>query len=77
MGAVSNLGKGSRVYLRDAICGEPGMVMDFDHKGRALVDWSADMPEIGRWTAHDLNSLILDEAFRVAQLDFYFQEVAA
>ena len=50
--------------------------MDFDKNGRALVDWSADMPEIGRWTAHDLDTLIVDEAFTVRQLGFAF-EVAA
>ena len=42
-----------------------------------LVDWSADMPEINRWTAHDLDSLVLDEAFCVRQLDLAFGEMAA
>jgi len=67
---------GSRVYLRLAVCGEPGCVMDFDKNGRALVDWSADMPEIGRLTAHDLDTLVVDESFTVRQLDL-FEEIAA
>jgi len=73
---VASIQHGSRVYLRNAICGVPGCVMDFNRKGQALVDWSADMPEIGRWTAHDPDSLIIDEAFTVHQLDL-FEEVAA
>ena len=68
---------GARVYLRLAVCGEPGCVMDFDRRGRALVDWSADMPEIGRLTAHDPDTLIVDEAFRVRQLGFEFESAAA
>ena len=51
--------------------------MDFDRRGRALVDWSADMPEIGRLTAHDPDTLIVDEAFRVRQLGFEFESAAA
>ena len=54
------------------------MVAGFDRQGRALVDWSADMPEVGRWTAHSLDSLIVDETFTVRQLDlFQFAERAA
>jgi hypothetical protein len=67
---------GARVYLRNAVAGEPGCVMAFDH-GKALVDWSADMPEIGRWTSHSVDTLIVDEAFRVEQLDLFFEEQAA
>lgn len=59
------------MYLKLAVCGEPGYVASFDKQGRALVDWSADMPEIGRWTAHDVDSLVLDEAFTVLQLDLF------
>jgi hypothetical protein len=69
---------GTRVYLKLCIAGEPGMVAGFDRQGRALVDWSADMPEVGRWTAHSLDSLIVDETFTVRQLDlFQFAERAA
>jgi len=50
--------------------------MAFDH-GKALVDWSADMPEIGRWTSHSVDSLIVDEAFHVEQLGLCFEEQAA
>jgi hypothetical protein len=67
---------GSRVYIKIAIAGDPGVVMKFDHYGRALVDWP-DMQEIGRWTAHDTESLVVDEAFTVTQLDLSFDEVAA
>lgn len=65
------------VYIHIAVCGEPGCVRAFDKKGYALVDWSADMPEIGRWTAHDPDSLVVDEAFCVRQLDLSFDEIAA
>jgi hypothetical protein len=65
---------GSRVYLRLAIAGAPGVVSGFDRQGYALVDW-VDMPEIGRWTAHDPESLVVDEAFTVRQLDLF--EIAA
>jgi hypothetical protein len=76
MSASINLG--DRVYLKIAVAGEPGYVSGFDHRGRALVDWSADMPEIGRLTAHDLDTLIIDEGFTVRQLDlFESDEVAA
>jgi hypothetical protein len=68
---------GARVYLRNCICGEPGMVSGFDRAGRALVFWP-DMPEFHRWTAHSLDSLIVDETFTVRQLDlFQFAQVAA
>ena len=50
--------------------------MKFDHYGRALVDWP-DMQEIGRWTAHDPEDLVIDEAFTVTQLDLSFDDVAA
>jgi len=68
---------GARVYLKNCVAGEPGCVMDFDRRGRALVDWSADMPEIGRWTTHAVDSLVIDEAFCVKQLDIDFGEQAA
>jgi hypothetical protein len=65
------------VYLRGAICGQPGCVTSFDRGGKALVDWSADMPEIGRLTAHVPDTLVLDEAFTVKQLGLDFDEIAA
>ena len=76
MSASTNIGIGSRVYMQICIAGEPGCVMAFDKKGRALVDWSFDMPELNRWTAHDPSGLILDESFSVRQLDL-FDEIAA
>jgi hypothetical protein len=74
MDARINLG--DRVYLKIAIAGDPGCVVAFDRKGRALVDWSFDMPELNRWTAHDPSSLVVDESFTVRQLDL-FDEIAA
>ena len=62
--------------MKLAICGEPGCVMGFDRYGRALVDW-VDLPELGRWTTHTVDSLIIDEAFTVTQLDLAFNEQAA
>ena len=74
MDARINLG--DRVYLKIAIAGDPGCVVAFDRKGRALVDWSFDMPELNRWTSHDPSSLVVDESFTVRQLDL-FDEIAA
>jgi hypothetical protein len=51
--------------------------MALDRAGRALVDWSADMPEIGRWTSHAIETLVIDEAFTVRQLGLDFGEIAA
>jgi hypothetical protein len=65
------------VYLRGCIAGEPGCVVGFDRRGRALVDWSMDMPELGRNTTHDPGSLVVDQAFTVRQLDLDFSEIAA
>lgn len=67
---------GSRIYLRNAICGEPGMVTRFDARGRAVIFWP-DMPELARETTHSVDSLVLDEAFKISQLGFDFGEIAA
>ncbi len=66
---------GSRIYLANCIAGEPGVVTRFDGSGKAVVFWP-DMPELARETTHNLESLILDEAFTVRQLDL-FNEIAA
>jgi hypothetical protein len=66
---------GSRVYLKNAICGFPGCVVGFDRKGYALIYW--DDLDLGRNTAHKTDSLVLDEAFCVKQLDIDFGEQAA
>lgn len=52
-------------------------MMGFDRQGRALVDWSADMPEINRLTSHSTEDLVIDEAFTITQLDLSFDDVAA
>ena len=72
----SQIGIGSRVYLKNAICGEPGCVTGVTRGGKALVEW-IDMPEIGRETEHRLDSLVLDEGFTVRQLDISFESQAA
>jgi hypothetical protein len=65
---------GTRVYLRNAVCGFPGCVVGWDRKGYALVYW--DDLDLGRNTAHAVDTLVVDEAFCVRQLDL-FDEVAA
>ena len=72
----SQIRKGTRVYLKFAVCGEPGMVMDFDAKGKAVVFWP-DLPELGRETTHAINTLVIDEAFTVRQLGLDFESQAA
>ena len=67
---------GSRVYMRNAVCGEPGIVKGFDRFGRAMVDW-IDIPELGRLTAHDLETLIVDQQFKCKQFCIEFDRVAA
>lgn len=65
---------GSRVYLKTCIAGEPGCVVEIDRHGRANVQWS-DIPDMG-WTAHNPDSLVVDESFRTTQLGFAFEEAA-
>ena len=78
MDRIALIRMGSRVYLRGCIAGEPGFVTGFDRRGRALLDWSLDMPEIGRCTAHDPESLVVDEAFTVQhQFELAFESEAA
>jgi hypothetical protein len=73
---VASIQHGSRVYLRNAICGEPGCVCGFSRNGKAKVEWF-DLPEMGV-TEHSLDSLIVDESFTIRQLDlFQFAERAA
>ena len=66
---------GTRVYLKFAIAGDPGCVVGFDARGRALVEWY-DL-DLGHRTAHDPANLVVDEAFQVRQLGLDFGEVAA
>ncbi len=76
MEMLSTIRQGSRVYLRNCIAGEPGMVARFDSMGKAVIFWP-DMPELHRETAHSLDTLVVDEAFCVRQLDLSFSEQAA
>jgi hypothetical protein len=67
---------GTRVYLANCVAGEPGCVVAFDRWGKAEVHWP-DMPELGRNTHHRIETLVVDEAFKVQPLDFGWGERAA
>lgn len=73
---VASIQLGSRVYLRNAICGFPGCVVGWNRKGYALVYWD-DLPELGRNTSHAPETLIVDEAFTIRQLGFDYESMAA
>jgi hypothetical protein len=66
---------GSRIYLRNAICGEPGCVVGWDKKGYAEVFWPDLYSDMKRHTFHHPDTLIIDEAFTIRQLDLF--EIAA
>ena len=65
---------GSKVYLRNCIAGDPGIVREISH-GMAKVDWP-DMPEVGR-TKHRLDALVEDESFVLKDLAVDFEQTAA
>ena len=67
---------GSRIYLRNAIAGEPGYVLALTGKVGLKSDWPDLHSEMGRHTFHALDTLIVDESFSVRQLDL-FDEIAA
>jgi hypothetical protein len=75
MDRISPIRLGSRVYLRNAICGFPGCVVGFDRRGNAVVFW--DDLDLGRNTVHAVGSLVLDEAFKTEQLGLDFEREAA
>jgi len=66
---------GSRVYLANAVAGEPGIVYGFDQRGRVIVDWP-DL-NLGRMTHHDPESLIVDQQFKCKQFCLEFDKLAA
>lgn len=74
--ATNTIRIGSRVYLRNAVAGEPGCVRQIDPRGFAHVEW-VDMPEIARLTKHKIETLEIDTGFHVAQLGLDFGEFAA
>jgi len=49
--------------------------MGFTKRGKAQVEW-VDL-DIGRWTEHDPENLVIDEAFVVSQKVFDFEAQAA
>jgi hypothetical protein len=61
---------GDRVYLRICVAGDPGCIVAFDRRGRAVVTWF-DL-DLGRNTTHDLDMLMLDESFTASQRTFAF-----
>ena len=73
MESISPIRQGSRVYLRNAVAGDPGCVVGFTPRGKARVDWV----DIGIVTEHAVDTLILDESFKVTQLGLDFNQIAA
>jgi hypothetical protein len=67
---------GSRVYLKLCIAGDPGVVHEIDRKGYAKVEW-VDLPELGRWMRHHVDTLVVDESFVCSQLGLEFDSQAA
>jgi hypothetical protein len=72
---IGRIQLGSRVYLRNAVAGEPGCVIGFTRGGKARVDW-VDL-DLGRPTEHAVDTLVVDEAFKVTQLGLEFEQAAA
>lgn len=64
---------GSRVYLTIAIAGDPGVIVGWDKRGKAIVDWY----DLGITTTHPVDRLVLDESFTVSQRSFAFGAQAA
>lgn len=65
---------GDRVYLANAIAGEPGVVVRITGL-TGYVTWP-DMPEITEPTKHKLDTLVVDEGF-VARSNLDFETAAA
>jgi hypothetical protein len=65
---------GDRVYLRNCVAGEPGVVVCIV-RGKFGVEWP-DMSEVGR-TFHHAADLELDAGFHVHAPGLDFEEVAA
>lgn len=65
---------GDRVYLANAVAGEPGIVVSLE-RGKAKVEWP-DMAEIGV-TSHRIDTLVVDESYVVTQLGLDFKPIAA
>ena len=58
---VAELQIGSKVYIRKAIAGEPGVIVRMED-GAAIVEW-ADLPEGAHLTVHLVDELVPDESF--------------
>lgn len=59
--SVISLQLGSKVYVREAVAGEPGVIVRLED-GAAIVEW-ADLPHGAHLTAHLVDELVPDESF--------------
>lgn len=55
------------------MAGDPGCVVGFTSRGKARVEWY----DLGISTEHALDTLVIDESFKVEQLGLAFESVAA
>ena len=76
MVSISPIRLGSRVFLRNCVAGEPGIVHDIDRAGYARVEW-CDLPEVARWMRHHIDSLVVDTSFEYLQRIFDYGILAA
>ena len=58
---VAELQLGSKVYVKEAVAGEPGVIVRLED-GAAIVEW-ADLPNGAHLTAHLVDELVPDESF--------------
>lgn len=58
---VAELQIGSKVYIREAVGGEPGVIVHLQGES-ALVEW-ADMPDGAHISVHPVGELVPDESF--------------
>lgn len=61
---------GSRVYLKVCVAGDPGCVVSFTPRGKAVVEWY----DLSHTSTHDPDALVLDEGFTSSQRSLDFGE---
>ena len=72
----SRIKLGSRVYMRNAVCGDRVLLKDsIDSDALWLIGSTSQ--RLGRLTTHDLDTLIVDELFKCKQFCLEFDRVAA
>lgn len=59
--SVISLQLGSKVYVREAVAGEPGVIVCLQSES-ALVEWS-DLPSGAAVSVHPIGELVPDESF--------------